>query len=63
MSYGKTVTLDIPFPDAVDRVRAALQEQGFGVLTEIDGTATIQAKLGEQIENVILGACNPPLAF
>ena len=64
MSYGKTVTLDIPFPDAVSRVREALQEQGFGVLTEIDVTATMQAKLGKQIEDyVILGACNPPLAF
>ncbi len=64
MSYGKAVTLDIPFPDAVSRVREALQEQGFGVLTEIDVTATMQAKLGKQIEDyVILGACNPPLAF
>jgi uncharacterized protein (DUF302 family) len=64
MSYSKTTILDIPFPDAVSRVRAALQEQGFGILTEIDVTATTQAKLGKQIEDyVILGACNPPLAF
>ena len=64
MSYGKTVTLDIPFPDAVSRVREALQEQGFGVLTEIDVTATMQARLGKRIEDyVILGACNSPLAF
>jgi uncharacterized protein (DUF302 family) len=64
MSYSKTTILDIPFPDAVSRVRAALQEQGFGVLTEIDVAATTQAKLGKQIEDyVILGACNPPLAF
>ena len=63
MSYGTSVTLDIPYADAVDRVRAALREQGFGVLTEIDVTATLRAKLGEQIEDyIILGACNPPAA-
>ncbi len=64
MSYGTSVTLDIPFADAAGRVRAALKDQGFGVLTEIDVTATMAAKLGEQIEDyVILGACNPPFAF
>jgi uncharacterized protein (DUF302 family) len=64
MSYGTSITLDIPFADAADRVRAALKDQGFGVLTEIDVTATMAAKLGEQIEDyLILGACNPPFAF
>ena len=63
MSYGTSVTLDIPFADAVGRVRAALAEHGFGVLTEIDVTATLRARLGEQIEDyIILGACNPPAA-
>lgn len=64
MSYGTSVTLGISFADAVSRVRAALQEQGFGVLTEIDVSATLRAKLGEQIEDyIILGACNPPSAY
>jgi uncharacterized protein (DUF302 family) len=64
MSYGTSITLRIPFAEAVDRVRAALKDQGFGVLTEIDVTATMAAKLGEQIEDyTILGACNPPFAF
>ena len=63
MTYGTSITLDIPFTDAVGRVRAALAEQGFGVLTEIDVTATLRARLGEQMEDyIILGACNPPAA-
>ncbi|WP_354637282.1 DUF302 domain-containing protein [Kitasatospora camelliae] len=63
MDYGIPVTLDVPFADAVERVRVALAEQGFGILTEIDVRATLQAKLGEEIEDyLILGACNPPLA-
>ncbi|WP_243713237.1 DUF302 domain-containing protein [Actinomadura sp. 6K520] len=58
-----TVTLQRPFGETVERVRAALKEQGFGVLTEIDVRATLQEKLGETIEDyLILGACNPPLA-
>ncbi len=63
MSYGKSITLKAPFADSIARVRAALAEQGFGVLTEIDVTATLRVKLGENIEDyVILGACNPPFA-
>ena len=63
MSYGTSVTLQAPFADAVARVREALAAQEFGVLTEIDVTATLRARLGEQIEDyLILGACNPPFA-
>jgi uncharacterized protein (DUF302 family) len=63
VSYGTSVTVRAPFADTVTRVRAALAGQGFGVLTEIDVTATLRARLGEQMEDyLILGACNPPAA-
>jgi len=64
VTYGYTTRLPEPFTLAVvDRVRAALKTQGFGVLTQIDVRATMREKRGAQIEDyVILGACNPPLA-
>jgi uncharacterized protein (DUF302 family) len=63
MSYGIDLRLPAPFGSAVSRIRAALQEQGFGVLTEIDVRATLRAKLGAEMEDyLILGACNPTLA-
>ncbi len=63
MSYTLTVTLDAPPDEAEERVRAALAEQGFGVLTEIDVEATLREKIGEEVGPYrILGACNPPLA-
>jgi len=63
MNYGKSIRLQAPFAETADRVRRALKEQGFGVLTEIDVRATLREKLGEDMEDyLILGACNPPLA-
>lgn len=63
MSYERTVRVDLPYAEAVERVRAALSEQGFGILTEIDVQATLRDKRGIDMEPyVILGACNPDLA-
>jgi uncharacterized protein (DUF302 family) len=61
--YTLTATTTVPFADAVERVRAELREEGFGVLCEIDVQATLREKLGvERQAYTILGACNPPLA-
>lgn len=62
--YTITTTLNQPYATAVEAVRAALGDQGFGVLTEIDLKATLKDKLDVDIEpQVILGACRPPLAY
>ncbi len=61
--YGMTTTLPVSYDEAIERVMAALSEQGFGVLTTIDVQATLKQKLGLDTRRyVILGACNPPLA-
>ncbi|BCN45274.1 DUF302 domain-containing protein [Prescottella equi] len=63
MELGISTRLNTEFDDAIAKTRAALQEQGFGVLTEIDMQATLKAKIGAEMERyVILGACNPQLA-
>ena len=62
-SYTLSTTTYLPFTEAVERVRAELTKEGFGVLCEIDVQATLKEKLDIDGEPyLILGACNPPLA-
>jgi uncharacterized protein (DUF302 family) len=62
--YALSIEMDLPYEQAIERVMAALKEQGFGVLTEIDVKKTLKEKLDVDFRKyVILGACNPPLAY
>lgn len=62
--YGYSRTVALTYEQAVERVTATLKEQGFGILTEIDVKATLKKKLDKDFTKyVILGACNPNLAF
>ncbi len=65
IEYGFTRTLQgVSYESARARIETALKVEGFGILTEIDVKATLKAKLDQDFPNyVILGACNPTLAF
>lgn len=63
MSYYIAKTVNRSFDETVNRVTAALKEEGFGILTDIDVQATLKTKLGADMPKYrILGACNPSFA-
>ena len=62
--YGYVARVELPFEDAVARMEAGLKNEGFGILCKIDIQAKLKEKLGVEFPRyVILGACNPPLAY
>ncbi|MFC7130502.1 DUF302 domain-containing protein [Haloferax chudinovii] len=63
MTYTITTTVDAQFDDVLDAVETELQNEGFGILSDINVQATLKKKLDVETERYrILGACNPPLA-
>lgn len=63
-SYGFSRTVQMPFDEAVEKVRETLKVEGFGVLSEIDIDEKLKEKLGVDFRRYkIMGACNPSLAY
>ena len=62
--FGFSKTINLPYETALEKTRDALKAEGFGVLCEIDLKEKLKEKLGVDFRRyVILGACNPPLAY
>ena len=64
MSYYFSTTLPLSFGDAIERVEAALQKEGFGIISRINIQNALKSKINVDFRSyVILGACNPALAY
>lgn len=64
LEYGYGCSVAMPFHQAIERITETLKEEGFGVLSRIDVHEKMKEKLGVDFPNyVILGACNPPIAY
>ena len=62
--YGMTRKVGLSYEQAIEKITETLKEQGFGILTQIDVKATLKAKIDKDFTKyIILGACNPNLAF
>src|SRR3989304_5443947 len=62
--YGYSCEVNLSYEQAVAKVTETLKAQGFGILTEIDVKATLKKKLDKDFTKyVILGACNPNIAY
>ena len=61
---GIRATLNLPYDQAVLKAKAALKVEGFGVLTQIDIKSTLKEKINADFRRyLIIGACNPALAY
>jgi uncharacterized protein (DUF302 family) len=64
IGYGYGRSFEMPLERAIERVQETLKEEGFGVLSRINIHEKLKEKLGVDFQNyVILGACNPPIAY
>jgi uncharacterized protein (DUF302 family) len=64
LPYGLSTEVALPLEQAIEATKEALRAEGFGVLTEIDVRKTLKDQIGAEFQPyVILGACNPSLAF
>lgn len=64
MGYYFSTKLDASFDEAIERARGALKTEGFGIISEIDIQRALKEKIGVDFRRyMILGACNPNLAY
>ena len=64
MSYYFSTTLPVSLGEAIPRVEAALQQEGIGVISRIDSQNALKTKINVDFRPyIILGACNPALAY
>jgi len=64
INYGFTKDLKIPYGTVIERLKDALDKQGFGILTQIDIQKKMKEELGfDMFKYIILGTCNPPSAY